>query len=516
MALSDVLPAILIFAYIGLLSVVVLLYGRMREQSMEEYAVGGRSFPWYMMVFTVLATWIVASTYTGWFAWAGSGGAIAFYYVLYTIAALVVYYAIAPRVWKWGALHDLYNMPDFIRLRYNSRWLSVLVAIAGIVIGAPWQVASIKTFGFLMREATNGTVPFEVGMGIITLVTLGYIVFAGMRSVVVTDFIQGIISTVVLLVALVWIAYSLFGGFGSLVGRIAASQPELFTVNQSSGYWASIILTGALGGYAWLEVFNRIFLAKNVREVKKVAVVAPLLVVVATFFLFLLGMGASLIPEVSEAGQSAFFVMARMAGGPLLLAGVGIIILAAGMSSIDSQLTTMGVVVSWNIVKELKQDISIERAVNVSRIVIVAWVAVAFYLATLDLPLLAKIGIWTYEGIVHLVPPIVLGLFWRKGNKEGALAGLVVGLVITYGINFTMASSMGGPAIAGFTGAIVGLAANVVVYVACAYAFPQVEYVDDLFAEVREYDGVHDLDVESRRSVLDQYEPLSTAGPEDD
>lgn len=516
MAFSDVLPAVLIFAYIGLLSVIVAVYGRMKEQSMEEYAVGGRSFPWYMMVFTVLATWIVASTYTGWFAWAGSGGAIAFYYVLYTVAALVIYYAIAPRVWKWGKLHDLYNMPDFIRLRYDSRILAVLIAIAGIVIGAPWQVASIKTFGFLMTEATNGTVPFEVGMGVITLVTLGYIVFAGMRSVVVTDFIQGIISTVVLLVALVWIAYSLFGGFGSLLGQVAAQQPDLFTVNESSGYWASIILTGAIGGYAWLEVFNRIFLAKNVREVKKVAVVAPLLVVIATFCLFLLGMGASLIPEVADAGQSSFFVMARMAGGPVLLAGIGIIILAAGMSSIDSQLTTMGVVISWNIVKEIKQDVSIERAVNISRIAIVAWVAVAFYLATLDLPLLARIGIWTYEGIVHLVPAIVLGLFWRKGNKEGALAGLVVGLAITYGINFTMASSMGGPAVAGFTGAIVGLAANVAVYVAGAYAFPQVDYVDDLFAEVNEYDGLADVDVESRRNVLEKYEPLSTGGPEDD
>lgn len=516
MALSDVLPAILIFAYIGVLSVVVVLYGRMKERSMEEYAVGGRSFPWYMMVFTILATWLVASTYTGWFAWAGSGGAIAFYYVLYTIAALVIYYAIAPRVWKWGKLHDLYNMPDFVRLRYDSRGLAVLVAVAGIVIGAPWQVASIKTFGFLMHEATNGTVPFEVGMGIITLVTLGYIVFAGMRSVVITDFIQGIISTVVLLVALVWIAYSLFGGFGALVGQVAAQQPDLFTVSDSSGYWASIILTGAIGGYAWLDVFNRIFLAKNVREVKKVAVVAPLLVVVATFSLFLLGMGASLNPQLADAGQSSFFVMARMAGGPLLLAGVGIIILAAGMSSIDSQLTTMGVVVSWNIVKELKQDVSIERAVNISRVAIVVWVAIAFYLATLELPLLAKIGIWTYEGIVHLVPAIVLGLFWRKGNKEGALAGFVVGLAITYGINFTLATSMGGPAIAGFTGAIVGLVANVAIYVVGAYAFPRVEYVDDLFEEVREYDGLDDVDVESRRSVLDQYEPLSAAGSEDD
>jgi SSS family solute:Na+ symporter len=512
MAFSDLLPALLIGAYLVVLSLIVIVWGRMREDTMEEYAVAGRSFPWYMMVFTVLATWIVASTYTGWFAWAGSGGAIAFYYVAYTIVALVIYYALAPRVWKWGKLHDLYNMPDFIRLRYDSPKLAVVIAIAGIVIGAPWQVASIKTFGFLMSEATNGTVPFDVGMGIITVIVLGYIVFAGMRSVVITDFIQGVISTFVLFAAVLWIAYALFGGFGSLVQQVAHQSESMFTVSQSSGYWASIVLTGALGGYAWMEVFNRIFLAKNVKEIKKVAVVAPLVVVLATFSLFLLGMGASLLEGVS--GQGAFFQMAEQAGGPVLLAGVGIIILAAGMSSIDSQLTTMGVVVSWNVVKELKPDIETSRAVNISRVVIVAWVAVAFGLATLDLPLLAKIGVWTYEGIVHLLPPIVLGLFWRKGNKYAAGAGIVAGMAITYGINLTMASSFAGPAIMGFTGAIVGLPVNLLVFVVGAYLGDDVAYVDDLFDEVAEYDG-GEVDVESRERVLEQYEPLSASSDDD-
>lgn len=508
--LQDVLPAVLIFAYLGFLSIIVAVYGRMKERSMAEYAVAGRSFPWWMMIFTVLATWLVASVYTGWFAWAGSEGAIAFYLVIYTIAALVIYYLIAPRIWKWGALHNLYNMPDFIRLRFNSPGLAVLMAVGGIVIGAPWQVLSIKTFGFLMTEATNGTIPFNVGMGIITFVVLAYIIFAGMRSVVVTDFVQGIISTVILLFAIVWIAHSLFGGFGPLVRDLTMQRPDLLTVNVSSGYWTSIILTGTIGGYAWLEVFNRIFLAKNVTEVKKVAVGAPILVVLVTFFLLLLGTGTNFAPGVAETGQSAFFAMASEAGGPLLLAGVGIIILAAGMSSIDSQLTTMGVVVSWNIVKEAKPEMSTERAVNVSRIVIVAWVLVAFYLATLELPLLAKIAIWAYEGIVHLFPAIALGLFWRRGNKYGAVAGIVIGLLVTYGINFAYAPSMGEPAILGYTGAIVGLPINIAIYVVGAYLGSDVPYVDDLFQEVKSYDGSANVDVAERERVLDQYEPLST------
>lgn len=509
MAFGDLLPAILIFAYIGLLAAVIAVWGRMRERTMEEYAVAGRSFPWWTIIFTVLATWIVASIYTGWFGWAGTGGAIAFYAVVYSTAGLVIYYLIAPRVWKWGKLHDLYNMPDFIRLRYNSPGLAVLITVMAIVIGAPWQVMSIKTFGFLMHEATNGTVPFNVGMGIITLTVLGYTVYAGMRSVVITDFIQGVLSTVIMLVALVWIATSLFGGFGPLLDRVATQNPDMMVVNAQSGYWASIILTGTIGGYAWLEIFNRIFLARDVKEVKRVAVGAPIIMVVALFFLMTLAMGGSLIPEVAEAGQSAFFRMGRIVGGPLLLAGIGIIVLAAGMSSLDSQITTLGVVTSWNIIKELKPDIETGRAVNISRAVIVVWITAAFGLATLELPLLAKIGVMTYEGIVHLFPPIALGLFWRKGNKYGAVAGMAVGLAVTYGINIFYASSFGGPAIAGWTGALIGFPINVGIFVAAAYLGPEVDYVDDLFEEVHEFDG-ETADVRSREAVLDKYDPMTT------
>lgn len=512
MALNDILPAILIFAYLGLLAVIIVLYGRMKDRSMEEYAVASRSFPWWMVLFTVTATWNTAATYTGWFAMANSSGVLVFYLLIYSVAGLVVYYAISPRVWKWGKLHDLYNMPDFVRLRYNSPTLAVIIAIAAIIIGAPWQILAIKTFGFLMVEATNGTIPFDIGMAIITVAVLGYIVFAGMRSVVVTDFVQGIIGTLVLVVALLWIAESLFGGFGSLLAEVAAKRPTMLTVTASPGYWTSIILTGTIGSYAWLEIFNRIFLADNVKELKKVAVSAPIIMTISTFLLYTLRLGVFLT-QAAGTGQRAFFAMARAAGGPLLLAGVGIIVLAAGMSSIDSQLTTVGVVVSWNIVKEAIPEISNKRAVTISRMIIVAWILVAFYIATLDLPLLAKIAIWTYEALVNLTPTIFLGMYWKKGNKYGAIGGLLAGLVVTYTVNFTLASSIGGPAIAGFTGAIIGLPVNVAIYVAVAYLGSKVDYVDELFEEIHAYDG-ESPDVENHDQVLDRYDPLSPS--EDD
>jgi SSS family solute:Na+ symporter len=81
-----------------------------------------------------------------------------------------------------------------------------------------------------------------------------------------------------------------------------------------------------------------------------------------------------------------------------------------------------------------------------------------------------------------------LGLFWKRGNKQGALAGLLVGFAVAVGLTSPYAGAGGAiPWLEGLASGLVALAANLVVYVACAYLIPQSEAerrrVEELFAE---------------------------------
>lgn len=72
------------------------------ETSFEDFAVGGRQFKWYMIMFTILATWYTGSCFTGAFGYAVSFGVFALYDTTQVIVSLVLLYVIGPKVWRWG------------------------------------------------------------------------------------------------------------------------------------------------------------------------------------------------------------------------------------------------------------------------------------------------------------------------------------------------------------------------------------------------------------------------------
>ena len=100
------------------------------EADMDGFAVGGRSFPWYMVMFTILATWYTGSCFTGAFGYAVEYGVFALYDTTQVIIGLVMLYVIGPRIWTWGKVHNLYNLPEFIDLRYGEE----IVLVTDIVL----------------------------------------------------------------------------------------------------------------------------------------------------------------------------------------------------------------------------------------------------------------------------------------------------------------------------------------------------------------------------------------------
>jgi SSS family solute:Na+ symporter len=69
---SSWLSILILAIYFAVLTFFTVRSARMKEKSMEEYAVAGRRFGMFFVIMTVVATLLVGSTYTGWFVWAGA------------------------------------------------------------------------------------------------------------------------------------------------------------------------------------------------------------------------------------------------------------------------------------------------------------------------------------------------------------------------------------------------------------------------------------------------------------
>jgi solute:Na+ symporter, SSS family len=90
--------------------------------------------------------------------------------------------------------------------------------------------------------------------------------------------------------------------------------------------------------------------------------------------------------------------------------------------------------------------------------------------AALNLSGLVILAIIAYQGIVQLAIPQFLGIFWRRGNKVGAIAGMVAGIVTAAVLQVLYPTSI--PWLGGLTSGIAGMAVNLAVYITCAYLIP--------------------------------------------
>ncbi|MCF8068714.1 MAG: sodium:solute symporter family protein [Desulfobacterales bacterium] len=491
-----------VVVYFILLIFMVTKYGKAKDGGIDEFAVAGRTFPWYMILFTILGSWMVGSVFIADFGWAAMEGAIAYYGAIYGLTGLIFFYYIAPRAWLWGKVHTLYNMPDCVGLRFNNKKLVFIIALAaGFIISWPWQVMALMTFGYTINVITYGIVPIQVAVGIFAIVIAFYCIYGGMRSVVVTDFIQGLVCCVVVMFGVIAVMYIKFDGIGPMFKKVMAVNPDFLTVVDTK-YMVSIIISGTLGAYCFPEIFNRIFLARSVRDVKITVRLSPIIMFVSIFLVISLGIGGSLMSSITEsveAAESGFLTIFADAGGPFLLAFAAIVIIAAEMSSIDSQMTVMGTIFAINIVEPFKKGgLSDIAKVKVSRWFIALWTLAMFFITFCDLPMLITYAIVTYEFLSILFPTIILSILWRRGNASAAFASMIVGWSVCGSMQiWPQVMDLAGGWGAGFTGAV----SSIIVYVIIAFLTPVEERVNKLFDEVEAFNEEHGFKSEKASSV---------------
>ncbi len=459
--------------------------GKLQSDSMEEFAVGSRSLGYFVVLCTLIGIFLPASSYTGWFAMVMEEGLIGQYIVVYSIAAFFMMYIFTQRIWIWGKEFHLLTQPDFVQLRFRSKPLTLVSAVCGVLIEAPWCVMEFASLGWLIAAVTGGAVSKEIGILIIGSLVLAYVIYGGMKSVAVTEVIKGILVVVVVVIGAVIICVKMFGGVGAMYTNLLAAVPEKMTVVHGGdySYWNSIILTGTLGCFGWVSMFCRIYTAKNVKEVKKSASGGAVLVVFVSVMLYIVACGAALIPGALDAGEMAFFYMCKEAAGPFFLGLAGILVLSAAMGFIAVIMSSHGVVISENIIRAVHPNMTENGRRKSSRWSILIYGIICMVIAMQDLPNLAHIAIIVYEGVVQIIPLILFGIFWPRANKWSVGIGYVVGLAIALFLGIHPMPEVFGS----WSGGCIGLIANIIINVILAFVIKTDQYTKDLFDVVKTY-----------------------------
>ncbi|WP_210246063.1 sodium:solute symporter family protein [Methylobacterium gnaphalii] len=470
--------------------VAVLQRSRVSDRDFTDYAVGGRSFGARYQAMSFLNTWYPGSMFTAFGALSVTAGVMSFYVLSYSLLTVVLLFVLARPVWLWGKAYDLRTQGDLFALRYGTKHIRSIAAAIGIVSGLPWLVLGMQALGNLFQAVSLGslTFPAAVVVGVLVIAFRQiWTVRMGMRGVVISDYLQGLVAYVgggLMLVGLiVWLVVAK----GS---TLASLDPKMFAIpsfgsKEGPLYLFALMFTGALGGWCWPYIFVRLFTADGVRSLKSSAALAVPLTFLFGVALLIFGMLASKVPEAAAKPDDVWFIVSEQAGGLVLLGLAGVVLLAASMGHTDGNIQAYGAQLANDLVGNYV-DLNERRMIIVAKVGMLGLTLLASWIATLTLPALFSLAVLAYQGIIQLSVPQFLGIFWKRGNWQGAVGGMVAGFVTAVGLELAYSGLL--PFGYGLTSGCFGLVVNLAVYVGCALLIPRSDEeerrIEGLFAVI--------------------------------
>ena len=426
---------VFIIYLVCMIGIGVYFFLRTRTGGEKEYFLGGRKMgPW------VSALSAGASDMSAWVLM----GLPASVYALglgqvWIAVGLAIGYALswifeAPRLRAFSiAADDSITIPQYLTNRFKSKShsLQVVCAIIFLVAYTIYAASSIKAAGTLFNTVLG--VDANVAMYIAAAIIVGYTFLGGFSAVCWTDFFQGMLMLGALLLAPIFAAANLPTGGADAIVKEAPGYYSVFTS------WTDILsgLGWGLGYFGMPHIIIRFMSVESQKSLKrsaKIGITWTTLILIFSVLVGVLGRMSLGFDEGISKNSLVFITMVRKLFPPLVSGVLLSAILAAAMSTADSQLLSAASAFSSDVYKPLirKNKTSDKEMLWTGRIVVLVIALLALVLAVnpnagsiMDLVSNA----WGVFGAAF-GPAILLSLFWKRFTFKGAVAGISVGAIV--------------------------------------------------------------------------------------
>ncbi|HAS6238045.1 TPA: sodium/proline symporter PutP [Vibrio vulnificus] len=421
-----------------ILMVVIGVYAYKKTSSSSDYFLGGRSLgPW------PAALSAGASDMSGWLLLGLPGYAYAAGIESFWLAGgLLVgtwanWLVSAKRLRTYSIQTDALTLPEFLSRRFDDKSkLIQTISAFFILLFFLFYTSSGLVAGGKLFETVFG-LDYSTAVIIGTLCVVSYTLFGGFLAVSWTDLVQGLLMAAALMIVPIAV---MEGGFGQLATDMHNINPELLTLwNDAKGEPLSAIaiislVAWGLGYFGQPHILARFKASRTNRELgtaRRIAVGWTALSMAGAILVGLVGLvwvNGHPGTELAD-GEKIFMLLVNTVFHPVIAGILLAAILAAVMSTADSQLLVSSSALAEDFYKQvIKPDASSQEIVMVGRIGVVVISIIALILAmTPDSSVLGLVSYaWAGFGAAF-GPAVVLSLYWKGMNRNGALAGILIG-----------------------------------------------------------------------------------------
>ena len=452
-----IIKLIVLAAYVAVLFLIGIIASR-RIKGMSDYYVGGKKMGFWAVAFSARATgesgWLLIGL-TGMGAMAGFSA----YWVVIgeLLGVFISWQFMAKRFKQRSDSYGAITIPDYLQSHFNSTKNTIRVVAASIlVVFIVIYVASQIDVTGVAFESMLG-IDYQVGALIGFFIVLSYIFVGGFVAAVWSDFFQGLLMFIglVLLPIVVW--FSMDHGPGITEGLNAIDPTLTHLMGRSTDPWMNLftILGFSMIGLGFLgspQVYVRFMSIKDEKEINKGKWVAAIFTLLTDAAAVTIGILARIY--FTESGQDPEAILGNNGEDvlsmitesflPTILVAVFIaIVLSAIMSTIDSLLILASSAVTRDFYQKIfRPEIKDQDLTKISRRATMLMAFTALIIAIImnyvspDRQVFWVI-IFGWSGIAAtFCPVVILSLFWKGYSEKGALASMISGFVSVILFNF--------------------------------------------------------------------------------
>jgi len=484
----------------------------------SDFYVAGRGVPSVYNGMAIGADWMSAASFIG---MAGTIMVLGYdglaYIMGWTGGYLLLTFLLAPQLRKSGS----YTVPEFIGDRFGSKTALIIAAICTMIISFTYSIGQLSGSGVVIGRLFKIDAGLGTMIGVVLIAI--YAAFGGMKGITWTQVAQYIVLIVAYLVPVIFMSLQITGNplpwlsYGHIVSELgeldrALGLSEYFAPFENGTKWQFLALMFTLmcGTAGLPHVIARFYTVKTMKAARWSGAWALLFIALLYFsapayaafsrFILMTQVAGSKIAELpawtktwvdtgllSVADQNGdgilqwaelvikndIVVMATPEIANLGAFVIGLVAagaMAAALSTAGGLLIAISSAFAHDIYyRILKPTATDKQRLNVGRITIIIATLLAGIVALNPPGAITQIVAWAFAlATGTFFPALVLGVWWRRGNSKGTIAGMVIGLAVT--LAYIFAAKYGGFTIlgiidtgAGVFGAIAAFAANIIV-----------------------------------------------------
>jgi SSS family solute:Na+ symporter len=408
--------------------------------NMQEWGLGGSRFGVVVMWFLLGGDLYTAYTVIAVPGLASSSGALAMYAITYGIMIYPIVYAVMPRLYTISKKRHYITASDYIKDRFDSRFLALIIGLTGVLAELPYIALQITGIKYVLTELT---LPVDLVLIIAFILVAFFTFITGLRGPALTSIVKDALIWLAMLTVLIYAAIH-FGGYGNIFhqaslifGKTAsgANAPLFESPSIAVGY-TTLALGSALALFLYPHAITATLGSKDVKTIKRNSAILPvynillLLVailgitaVVAQGHVFSSATSSEAIPIlISDIFPSWFTAFSYAA---IVIASI---VPASIMALASASILTRNVYVEY-----INPNASSKTQTNLTKVLVLVVIFASLAFSLVPAASGNIIYLQTFGGafLLETLPAVYISLYTRKFNKYSVGIGWLVGLSLT-------------------------------------------------------------------------------------